>query len=114
MESHYKLSDTEFEKRFQTCALEPSDFTHEAHLRLTYIHIDRYGLVQAKENIQKQLKAFVSFAGAESKYDSKLTLAAIHIVHHFIQKATSTNFKDFIAEFPALKYDFKSLIASQF
>jgi len=45
MESHYKLSDTEFKKRFQTCALRPADFTHEAHLRLTYIHIDRYGLV---------------------------------------------------------------------
>ena len=110
MEKHFELTNTAFEKQFATCKLDPTIFSHEAHLRLAWIHIMKYGLEQAEENIQAQLKNFVEFAGATDKYNKTLTIVAIKAVNHFVRRSRSNNFKDFITEFPQLKKDFKTLI----
>lgn len=110
MEDHFKLSDAEFEQQFANCELNPGDFSHEAHIRLAWIHINRYGIEQAEKNIQIQLQNFVAFVGAKDKYNVTLTIAAIKAVYHFWLKSGSDNFKDFIAEFPRLKYNFKELM----
>ena len=110
MEKHFELSDSEFEKQFISCELNPADFSHEAHLRLAWINIDKYGIQQAEKNIQNQLQKFVEFVGAKDKYNMTLTLAAIKAVYHFTLKSKSDNFMDFITEFPRLKYNFKELM----
>ena len=94
MEKLLELSDTEFEKQFISCELNSADFSHEAHLRLAWINIDRYGILQAEKNIQNQLKRFVEFVGAKDKYNLTLTLAAIKAVYHFTLKSKSDNFRD--------------------
>ena len=114
MEKHFELSDLEFENQFNSCQLNPSFFSHEAHLRLAWIHIDKYGFEQAKGNIQKQLQDFVAHVGAEDKYHKTLTIVVIQAVNHFMLQSTSDNFPDFIIEFPQLKEDFKSLISSHY
>jgi hypothetical protein len=110
MEKHVDLTDLEFEERFQNCTLNPEIFTHEAHLRLAWIHITKYGEEAAIRNICKQLIAFVEFVGARDKYNQTLTIAAIKAVCHFIKKTSSDTFQDFILEFPKLKYNFKDLM----
>ena len=114
MENHFALSDCDFEKKFIGCEINPSHFTHEAHLRLAWININKYGITLAEKNIQNQLQKFVQFVGAKDKYNITLTLAAIRAVHHFMLKSDSDNFKDFISEFPRLKYDFKELMACHY
>lgn len=114
MEKHFELSDAEFERQFASCQLNPSIFSHEAHLRLAWIHIDKYGIEQAKENIQKQLQDFVAHVGAMGKYHKTLTIVAVEGVNHFMKKSKSDNFKDFIIEFPQLKNNFKELIGSHY
>ncbi|OIQ22364.1 hypothetical protein [Lacinutrix sp. MedPE-SW] len=111
MEKHFELSDSVFEKEFINCKLNPSHFTHEAHLRLAWINIKKYGIKQAEKNIQIGLKNFVEFVGAKDKYNVTLTLAAIKAVYHFMRKSKSDNFKNFIAEFPRLKNNFKDLMS---
>lgn len=114
MENHFYLSDSDFEHQFMSCELSPSDFTHEAHLRLAWINITKYGIKQAEKNIQNQLERFVKFVGAKDKYNMTLTLASVKVVYHFILKSESDNFKDFIAEFPRIKYNFKTLLNSHY
>ena len=114
MEKHFNLTDSEFEAQFNNCELDPSDFTHEAHLRLAWIHISKYGIEKAENNVQHQLKKFVKFVGAEGKYNLTLTVAAIKAVYHFMLKSKSDNFEDFIAEFPRLKYNFKDIMESHY
>ncbi|MCD2258119.1 hypothetical protein [Psychroserpens luteolus] len=114
MEKHFELSDSDFEKKFISCELDPSHFTHEAHLRLAWININLYGIKQAEKNIQSGLQHFVEFVGAKDKYNMTLTLAAIKAVHHFMRKSKSNNFKDFISEFPRLKTNFKDLMACHY
>lgn len=114
MEKHLELSDSEFEHQFINCALRPSDFTHEAHLRLAWINVRQYGIEQAEERVQLHLKNFVEFVGETNKYNTTLTIAAIKAIYHFMRKSDSETFKDFIAEFPRLKNNFKELMASHY
>lgn len=114
MENHFKLSDFDFEKMFNSCELNPSDFTHEAHLRLAWININKYGIEQAEKNIQNGLQKYVEFVGAKDKYNTTLTLAATKAVYHFMLKSKSDSFKNFIMEFPRLKHNFKDLMACHY
>jgi hypothetical protein len=109
--SHYLLSDSDFETQVANRTIDPSFFNHEAHLRLAWIHIHKYGLDRAIENMQIQLKQFAEEQGAFDKYNKTLTIAATRAVYHFIKKSSTDNFQDFIEEFPRLKTDFKALMA---
>ena len=111
MEKHYKLNDAEFENSFKNCELDPILFTHEAHLRLAWIHVTKYGEEKAIQNISEQLRRFVVFAGAKDKYNQTLTVAAIKSVSHFVRSSSTHTFQEFITEFPRLKYNFKELMA---
>lgn len=114
MEAHFQLSDEDFEQQFIDCTLDAELFSHEAHLRLAWININKYGITQAEKNIQQQLKNFVTYVGAKDKYNTTLTVAATKMVYHFILKSKSKNFKDFIIESSRLKTDFKTLVASHY
>lgn len=111
---HTQLSDSELIEQLENCTLNPTIFNHEAHLRLAWIHINTFGLEQAKENIQRQLQNFVEHLGATDKYHKTLTIVAIEAVNHFMKKSQSSTFKDFIIEFPQLKDNFKGLINSHY
>ena len=114
MEKHVNLTDIKFEKQFATCDLDPSIFSHEAHLRLAWIHIMKYGMEQAEKNIREQLQKFVAFAGETAKYNTTLTIVAVRAVDHFIRQSKADCFKDFITEFPQLKNNFRALIHSHY
>ncbi len=108
--THHKLSDLEFEQQFQRGQLKEELFTHEAHLRLAWIHIRKYGIDQAIENITHQLRAYTAHLGAADKYNQTVTMAAIRAVYHFMLKSSTRHFGDFIKENPRLKTHFKELI----
>ena len=110
MKSHFELSDTQFEQQFKSCELDPTLFSHEAHLRLAYILIGKYGHDKAITNVCNQLAAFVTYLGTINKYNTTLSVAAVKAVYHFMQKSKANDFKGFIAEFPQLKYEFKRLM----
>jgi len=114
IDTHYKFSDEEFVKQFSNCSLKPEIFNHEAHLRLAWININSLGLKDAEEKIQSQLQNFVAFVGVKDKYNTTVTVVAMKVVHHFMKKSKSNNFKDFIVENPQLKKNFKGLIDSHY
>jgi len=114
MEIHFELTDTEFEEKFENCSLDSKVFTHEAHLRLAWIHIKNYGIDKAIDNVRNQIQKYVELLGASDKYNETLTIAGVRIVYHFILKSKRDNFKDFIEENKRLKNHFKLLVASHY
>ncbi len=114
MENHYQLTDNEFERQFSDLSLTPTLFSHEAHLRLAWIHIRKYGIKKAIDNISQQIKLFATHHGDEDKYNETVTVAAVRTVYHFILKSSSENFSEFIREYPRLKNEFKGLIDSHY
>ncbi len=114
MEKHYELTDHEFEKQFEDCSLPPSLFSHEAHLRLAWIYINASGETKACEAISSQILKFATINGDPGKFNKTVTVAAIKIVNNFLKKSKSSNFQDFIEEFPKLKFNFKELISCHY
>ena len=93
--SHTELSDHEFENQFSLSILDPELFTHEAHLRLAWIHLRKYGLTEAK-------------------YNHTVTIAAIKIVNHFMNQSDAITFTQFTKDYPRLSTHFKELILSYY
>ena len=114
MQTHFDLNDPQFELAFKNASLDPQLFDHEAHLRLAWIHINNYGVNTAIENVCSQLINYTKNLGAEDKYNETVTVAAVRAVYHFMMKSKSNNFKDFIAEFPRLKNNFKELLGQHY
>jgi len=114
MKTHFNLSDTQFEEAFKRAILAPQLFSHEAHLRLAWLHIKSSGIDNAITNITAQIKNYTRVLNAEGKYNETVTIAAIKIVNHFMLKATSKNFKGFMTEFPRLKTNFKDILSQHY
>lgn len=114
MKNHVDLTDDEFEQQFKNCLIDASLFTHEAHLRLAWIHLEKYGVEKAITNICSQLKRYVEFLGATDKYNETVTVAAIRAVYHFKLKTDASTFSEFIAKNPRLKNNFKELLAHHY
>ena len=114
MEKHFLLSDDEFEHQFDQCLLDPDIFSHEAHLRLAWIKIRKLGLENAEIEVQSSIKKYVENLGATDKYHTTLTVAAVKIMGHFMNRSNSEDFRDLIMEFPRLKKNFKQLIESHY
>ncbi|MEP1093621.1 MAG: hypothetical protein ABJG78_00850 [Cyclobacteriaceae bacterium] len=111
---HWSLSDSDFESQFENYILKPGMFSHEAHIRLAYIHINKYGLDRAETNMCAQIKGFAENLGDSQKFNKTVTIAAVKTVSHFMEKSTSGNFKGFLAEFPRLFTDFKGLLGQHY
>lgn len=114
MERHLALNDTDFQQQFEMKTLDPKLFSHEAHLRLAWIYIGKYGVDKAIEKLCITIKMYAESQGAFNKFNKTLTIAAVKAVNHFLQKSKSTSFKNFIVEFPRLKYSFKDLISTHY
>ncbi len=114
MQTHYSLSDELFEQQFADTTLNPHLFSHEAHLRLAWIHIGKYGTAQAVENVYIQIQRFDRTHDDGTKFNQTVTVASVKAVAHFMAKSGADNFKDFIDSFPRLRYHLKDLLAQHY
>ena len=113
IKSHTQLSDDEFESQFESLKFKPGLFSHEAHLRLAYIHITKYGQAQAEKNMCEQIQAFGKKHGSDG-FNWTVTIAAVRALNHFIKKSETTSFEDLIKEFPRLLTNFKDLLGQHY
>ena len=114
MEKHQELSDNQFEEQFSNASLDPAIFSHEAHLRLAWIYINKYGIDQAIENISAQLQQYVESLGVKDKYNATVTIAATRAVYHFMLRSDTKHFYRFMAENQRLKFNFKELLSHHY
>lgn len=112
--SHLSLSDEDFESQFADTTLPPKLFSHEAHLRLAWIHVQKYGKQQAIRNVCDQIKLFDQTHGDGTMFHRTVTVVAVEAVAHFIGKTKATDFPTFIAQASRLSTNLKDLIAQHY
>ncbi|MDJ0646683.1 MAG: hypothetical protein QNJ57_11940 [Flavobacteriaceae bacterium] len=113
-EKHHLLTNDEFEEQFASCTLPACYFTHEAHLRLAYIHIKRYGVKQAIKNISRQIINFDDKYGDGTKFNKRITIASAKVVEHFMEKTSALDFKGMLLEFPQLRSNFCDVLKKHY
>jgi hypothetical protein len=110
LEKHYRYSDEVFEEKFKKGTFPPVHFSHEAHLRLAYIHLKKYGLEQSIVNMCTQIYDFAIKYGATMKFNATVTYASLQIMYYYMNKSECDTFPKLMEEFPGLLQDFKSEI----
>ena len=110
MKTHYQLNDQQFEEQFENCTFDPTLFTHEAHLRLAWIHLTNYGMEKATQNICQQIQKFDRIFGDGTKFHYTITVAAIKVLAHFKNKSSTNTFEALMEAFPRLKTNFQDLL----
>ena len=113
-EPHFRLSDEAFALQSAEGTLKPGLFSHVAHLRLAYIHLQRHGLEQAIANMNTQILAFAIQQNVPDNVNRTVTTAAVYTMHSFMQRSTKPGFEALMQEFPQLKTDFKGLLAKHY
>ena len=80
--THKNLSDEQFLNRFEALSIEPSLFTHEAHVRLSWLYFDKTrDLQRGLEMISDRIRRFdIKFSGG-IKYHHTITTAFAMIIH---------------------------------
>ena len=110
MEKHKRFSDEVYEQKFREGKFPPLYFSHEAHLRLAYIHLEKYGLEQSIENMCTQIYDFAIKYDATTKFNATVTYASLQIMYHYMNNGESSNFSELMEELPHLLIDFKGEI----
>ena len=100
MESHaLSHDDRNFRSAFESCTVAPSQFNHEAHVRLAYIYLVESGVESAVQRMREALLNFIEHNGIpRSKFHETITRAWVLAVRHFMDKSSSTSFEDFITK----------------
>ena len=111
---HSLLTDDEFEQQFEKFTFKPGLFSHEAHLRLAYIHVQKYGLARAEQNMVEQIKGYAEYYGANNKFNKTVTIASVKAMHHFMEKSTSDSFQGLMKEYPRLLTNFKDILSQHY
>ena len=95
--------DRNFRSAFEARTVAPSQFNHEAHVRLAYVYLAEYDVNSAVQKMRDALLAFLEHNSIpRSKFHETLTRAWVLAVRHFINTSTSTSAADFIAKNPEL------------
>lgn len=114
MTSKTQLTDDQLLERIQDCTLDPSDFTHETLLRLTWILIQKFGLDVAIVKNKEIKENYFKTALRNDKFNITLTKAYTEILHHFMERSSTNDFEKLLREFPRLKYNFKNLVKTHY
>ena len=97
--------DRTFRTTFEAGAVPPSQFNHEAHVRLAYIYLAEHDVDAATEKMRGALLNFLRHHGIPaSKFHETLTRAWVLAVRHFMDRSTvtGTSAGDFVAQNPVL------------
>ena len=90
--------DQDFRAAFESCAIAPAQFNHEAHLRLAYVYLVENDLPAAQEKMRLALLTFLVAHGIPTeKFHETLTRAWVLAVRHFMSRSPSLCFSEFAA-----------------
>ena len=80
------VNDGEFVAAIESCAISCGDFHHADHVRLAWIYLRRYPLVEAIGRFTESLRRFAAHCGAPKKYHETITWAYLLLIHERMQR----------------------------
>lgn len=96
------MTDTEFIKAFESCTFPPTAFHHRDHVRLAWIYLREWPLVEALARFTASIKRFAAHNGAAGLYHETITFAFLFLIHERMQRSEAATFEAFAAESPEL------------
>ncbi len=82
----FHLKDQDFIEEFETCALSGESFHHQDHIRLAWLYLCRYTLIDALIRFSEGLKRFAIANGKANLYHETITLAYIFLIQERMKR----------------------------
>ena len=80
------MQDEEFIKQFESCALAGESFHHEDHVKLVWLYLRRYPVLEALTRFTEGLKRFASAHGKTGLYHETITWAYVFLIHERVRR----------------------------
>ena len=74
------MTDDQFMTRFENCTLAAESFDHTAHVRMAYLYLCRYSMLEALERFSSALARFAAAKGKPGRYHETVTWAFLFLI----------------------------------
>jgi hypothetical protein len=93
------VTDDELLERFEAAALPGECFHHADHVRVAFIYLCRYPLLEALQKCSQALRRFAAANGKPDRYHETITWAYMFLVH---ERMGEEGWEEFAHENPDL------------
>lgn len=108
------FSDDAFLSAFNDCSAPPAAFNHIGHLRIGWIHLQRYPVEEAIRLTCEGIERFANHLGAPDKYNRTLTVALLRLMASRGASDKNVGWEAFLSRNHDLVYDAKGLLARHY
>ena len=81
------LTDAELLNGFEQCTLPNSAFHHQDHIRVAFLYLSRFSVLEALHRFEEGLKRFASWHGKTDLYNETVTWAYILLIRERMARA---------------------------
>lgn len=74
------VADAEFIHSFEDCSMEEDRFHHADHIRLAWLYLNRYAMIEALQRFSSGLRQFAESKGAPTLYHETITWGYLFLI----------------------------------
>lgn len=80
------MTDQEFIKGFENCTLPAEAFHHREHVRVVWLYLRNYAVLETLNRFSEGLKKFATANGKPNLYHETITWAFVFLIHERIAR----------------------------
>lgn len=108
------MNDEEFIERFESCTLPVAGFHHPDHVRVVWLYLRRYSVLQALNRFSEGLKRFATANGKPNLYHETITWAYVFLINErMVRSGSEQGWAEFVDSNPDL-FDWKNNILKSY
>lgn len=85
------MTDQEFMAAFEDCSLRNEDFHHADHVRMAFLYLYRFPVLEAITRFSEALRRFATAHGKPNLYHETITWAFLFLAHERVVKWSQLN-----------------------
>lgn len=91
------MSDGEFIRNFEACTFPAEHFHHQEHVRVVWLYLLRYSVLETLERFSESLKRFAAANGKATLYHETISWAYVFLIHERMARAAGAqSWQEFI------------------
>jgi len=80
------MKDEEFIERFENCTLPAESFHHPDHVRVVWLYLRRYSVLETLDRFSAGLKRFATANGKPNLYHETITWAYVLLINERVER----------------------------
>jgi len=104
------MSDEEFINQFETCTFPVASFHHREHVRVVWLYLQSYSVLETLARFSEKLKRFAAANGKANLYHETITWSYVFLINERMERNGKGSGWDDFAESNADLLDWKPSI----